>query len=123
MSFADLVAVDPDDDRPPYEQVRLGVVEAVGRGDLIAGQRIPTVRSLAGELGLAANTVARSYRELEAAGIIETRGRHGSFIKAGSSATMDTAARATIDHVAHLRSLGLDDVTIVSLVHQVTGET
>lgn len=123
MSIADLLRVDPDDDRPPYDQVRLAVIDAISRGDLMVGERIPTVRKLAEDLGLAANTVARSYRELEASGVIETRGRHGSFIKAGASATMDTAQQATVEHVRNLRSLGIDDVTIVQLVQQAADRT
>nr|WP_202422349.1 GntR family transcriptional regulator [Gordonia sp. SID5947] len=115
-----LLTIDPDGAEPPFEQVRNGVIELIGRGELLVGERIPTVRRLAADLGLAANTVARSYRELEAAGVIETRGRHGSFIKSGRDATLDRAQQATVEHVRSLRDLGLDDATIVTLVTQAT---
>lgn len=62
---------------PPYEQLRLGVIAQVRSGELTAGTKIPTVRALAAQLGLAPNTVARAYRELEADGVVETRGRQG----------------------------------------------
>jgi DNA-binding transcriptional regulator YhcF (GntR family) len=89
-----------------YDQLRTAVIGAVREGRLAAGARLPTVRALAAELGLAVNTVARTYRELEAAGIIETRGRKGTFVARAdpADAAMAAAARAYAD-VA--RSLGL----------------
>ena len=67
---------DPDAATPLFEQMRLAIIDAVRDGRLPPGDRLPTVRQLAAELGLAVNTVARAYRELESAGVIETRGRH-----------------------------------------------
>ncbi len=112
--------IDPDGAVPPFEQVRAGVVDLIGRGELMVGERIPTVRKLAADLDLAPNTVARSYRELEAAGVIETRGRHGSYVKAGRDTTLDTAQQATVEHVKALRELGIDDATIITMVTQAT---
>jgi DNA-binding transcriptional regulator YhcF (GntR family) len=82
------------------------IIDAVRAGTLSPGTKLPTVRQLAGELGLAVNTVARAYRELEVAGILETRGRHGTFVARAdpSDAAMALAARAYLD-VA--RGLGL----------------
>ena len=59
------VRLDPDSPVPPYEQLRLRIAELAATGALAAGAKLPPVRTLAAELGLAANTVARSYRELE----------------------------------------------------------
>ena len=120
MDLAAQLAIDADSDRAPFEQLRLGVIDLVTRGELLVGERLPTVRALAADLDLAPNTVAKSYRELEAAGIIETRGRRGSFIKAGSNTTFDDAQRATVEHVAALRAMGVDDATIVELVTRAT---
>ncbi|VFA99667.1 GntR family transcriptional regulator [Nocardia cyriacigeorgica] len=94
---------------PPYEQVRLGIVAQVRAGTLTAGTKIPTVRALAAQLGLAPNTVARAYRELEADGVLETRGRLGSFIASSGDPTRDQAGRAATEYVAAIRRLGLDD--------------
>ncbi|NDZ96809.1 GntR family transcriptional regulator [Streptomyces sp. SID6673] len=118
--LATMLTIDHDGAEPPFEQVRAGVIELIARRELLVGERIPTVRRLAADLGLAANTVARSYRELEAAGVIETRGRHGSFIKSSRDATLDRAQQATVEHVRSLRDLGIDDATIVTLVTQAT---
>ncbi|MDY6810141.1 MAG: GntR family transcriptional regulator [Actinomycetota bacterium] len=117
MDLADRLTIDPDGP-PPFEQVRSGIIELIRRGDLLVGQRIPTVRRLAADLDLAPNTVAKSFRELEAAGIIETRGRLGSFIKAGRDTARDRAQQASVDHVAALRQLGIDDETIIAMVRQ-----
>ncbi|EUA73194.1 bacterial regulatory s, gntR family protein [Mycobacterium xenopi 4042] len=55
---------------------------------------MPTVRELAGQLHLAVNTVARAYRELEGAGIVETRGRFGTFVARADPADAAMAAAA-----------------------------
>jgi DNA-binding transcriptional regulator YhcF (GntR family) len=103
------ITVTQDSPVPPYEQLRLGVIAQVRSGELTAGTKIPTVRALAAQLGLAPNTVARAYRELEADGVVETRGRQGSFIASSGDPTKDAAGRAATDYVAAIRRLGLDD--------------
>jgi GntR family transcriptional regulator len=59
---------------PPYEQIRSQISSLVAVGALAPGSRLPTVRSLAADLGIAAGTVARAYKELEAAGLVEADG-------------------------------------------------
>jgi DNA-binding transcriptional regulator YhcF (GntR family) len=81
-----IVHVDRSSSLPPYEQIRAQVVEMASANVIVDGQRIPTIRQLAGDLGLAEGTVARAYRELEREGWIQTRGRHGSFVTRPSSA-------------------------------------
>ena len=80
------LSLDAGDDRPPSEQLRHRVQQGRADGTLPAGTRLPPVRRLAEALGLAAGTVAKAYRELEEAGVIETRGRQGSFVRAGDPA-------------------------------------
>jgi DNA-binding transcriptional regulator YhcF (GntR family) len=65
---------------PPFEQLRAGIAGRVARGELPPGTRLATVRQTAADLGLAANTVARAYRELEADGVVVTLGRRGTFV-------------------------------------------
>lgn len=69
-----------DDGDPPYLQLRDTIRERIERGTLLPGDRIPTVRALASDLGLAPNTVARAYRELESDGWLVGRGRAGTFV-------------------------------------------
>lgn len=101
------VHVDPHAAQPLFDQLRVQIIGAVREGRLPAGTRLPTVRELAGELALAVNTVARAYRELESAGILETRGRFGTFVARAdpSDAAMAGAANS---YVATARSLGVD---------------
>lgn len=110
------ITLDPDSAEPPYEQVRRRVVELISRGELLVGTRLPTVRALAEHLGIAANTAARAYRELEAGGVIETRGRNGSFVAAHPDSAREQAQRATTEHVAALRALGIEDDAIAAML-------
>ena len=101
------VQVDPQAARPLFDQLRTQVIAGVRSGRLAAGVRLPTVRELARELGLAVNTVARAYRELEAAGIVETRGRFGTFVARVDPADVAMAAAART-YAEAARSLGID---------------
>jgi DNA-binding transcriptional regulator YhcF (GntR family) len=74
------VTIDTTSPVPPYEQLRAQVHDLVAGGALETGTRLPPIRQLARDLGLAVNTVGRAYKELEAAGVIETRGRHGTVV-------------------------------------------
>ena len=99
--------IDPHSATPPYEQLRAQVLDGIADGSLPAGTRLPTVRSLAAELGLAVNTVARSYRELEAAGAIETHGRNGTLVSLSSDAAAHAAQEAAAVYAARARALGV----------------
>jgi DNA-binding transcriptional regulator YhcF (GntR family) len=112
------VELSTDSAQPPYEQLRMAVIEQVRAGTLSAGTKIPTVRALAADLGIAPNTVARAYRELEADGVLETRGRQGSFIASSGDPTRDIAGRAAVDYVAAIRRLGLPDSDAVDFVRR-----
>lgn len=99
--------VDSSSSVPPYEQLRRQLAQLAGSGELPAGTRLPTVRQLAGELGLAANTVARAYRELESSGLVETRGRGGTYVAAGADHTAQRARELADTYAEQTRRLGL----------------
>lgn len=75
-----ILEIDPRSAVPPYEQLRQQVTTLVLGGALATGDRLPSIRQLANDLGLAGGTVARAYRELEADGVVTTHGRHGTVI-------------------------------------------
>jgi GntR family transcriptional regulator len=108
--------VDLDSGVPVYEQVRAQVVAHVAAGRLRPGDRLPTIRALAADLGVAAGTVARAYRELEAGGVVETRRRTGTVVAAGRDAADDDLARAAGELVRRARTAGLDDAAILDVV-------
>lgn len=108
--------IDHDSTTPPYEQVRLGIADLAATGDLPAGTRLPPVRKLAEDLKLAANTVARAYRELEQAGLVETRGRHGTVITPRAAKIPAEAQHAAQRYADHTRELGLPATTALNLV-------
>jgi DNA-binding transcriptional regulator YhcF (GntR family) len=102
------IAVDPRSATAPFEQIREQVAEQARSGALPVGYRMPTVRGLAADLGLAANTVAKAYRVLETEGVIETRGRHGTFIAAAGDAALREMAAAASGYARRARRHGLD---------------
>ena len=110
-----ILTVDPRSAVPPYEQIRQQVVGLVASGGLRAGTRLPTVRALAGNLGLAVNTVAHAYRTLEQDGVVETRGRKGTFV-AARDAVEGQAQQAAAAYADAARRLGLDPAEAVRLV-------
>ncbi|MFG3498334.1 GntR family transcriptional regulator [Streptomyces sp. NPDC047928] len=101
------IVIDTETATAPYEQVRAQIAEQARSGRLPAGCKLPTVRGLAQDLGLAANTVAKAYRALETDGVIETRGRAGTFVAAAGDAAERRAATAAAAYAAEARRLGL----------------
>jgi DNA-binding transcriptional regulator YhcF (GntR family) len=79
-----ILEVDPRSAIPPYEQLRQQITALVRAGVLAPGARLPAIRQLANDLGLAGGTVARAYRELETEGLVSTHGRHGTVVAAGA---------------------------------------
>ncbi len=117
------LTIDADSSTAPFEQVRTQIAGAVATGQLSPGTKLPTVRQLAADLGLAANTVARAYRELEADEVIATHGRRGTFVRSEvvddlrvNSSTADTARAAATDYVHAVRRLGLSSPEALRLV-------
>jgi GntR family transcriptional regulator len=111
--------IDPDDPTPAEDQLVRTIRSAIGAGLLEPGEPLPTVRHLAVELKVGANAVARAYAELERQGVLATRARVGTVVRASPeeiergelfaelSALEDTFLR-------HASALGfsLDDVII-----------
>ena len=111
-----MISIDDASSVPPFEQVRAQLAAQIIDHVLVVGTRLPTVRQLADDLGLAVNTVARAYRELEAAGLVETRGRGGTVVTAvgdQARARLQQTAQAYAD-LAH--DLGVDADEALDLV-------
>jgi DNA-binding transcriptional regulator YhcF (GntR family) len=115
------VTIDPVSITPPFEQIRMQVIDAVRSGALTPGDKLPTVRRLAEDLGLAPNTVARSYRALEQDEVIETRGRLGSFIAATGDATHRQLQVAAVAYADRAKSLGVPADEALAIVRAALG--
>ena len=94
-----LVSIDPTDRTPIYAQLDRGLRAAIATGRLRPGDQLPTVRQLAVDLRVTANTVARVYLELERSGVLETRRGVGSFVRATPE-----KARPAREHDRRLRA-------------------
>ena len=113
------LTVDASSGVPPFEQVRDGIRAQVDAGTLPAGERLPPVRALATTLDLAPGTVARAYKELEALGVVETRGRAGTFVT--GSGVQRSLREAASSYVASARALGVPDVEVLEAVRRTLG--
>jgi len=94
-----VVSIDSRDSTPIYAQIERGLRAAIASGRLRSGDQLPTVRQLAVDLRVNANTVARVYAELERDGVLETRRGVGSFVNATAG-----AARSAGEHTKRLRA-------------------
>lgn len=120
---------------PPYEQVQTQIASLIAVGELQPGTRLPTIRSLAGDLGVAAGTVARAYKELESAGHVTSNRRKGTVVSVLRQARPSQAGPSTgtawplqarppmaevLAAVEHLldagEHAGLDGKTLVSIL-------
>ena len=110
------LAVDPGAAVPPYAQIRAQVADQARSGVLASGTRLPTVRQLADELGVAPGTVARAYKELEADRVVETRGRHGTFVSAGPDPAAREAFAAALAYAERVRRLGISEADAIEAV-------
>lgn len=102
----------------PYEQLRAQIADQVRDGELPVGYKLPTVRGLAADLGLAANTVAKAYRVLETDGVIETRGRNGTFVASAGDAAAHEAALAAAAFAQRAHRLGLNEAAAREAAHE-----
>lgn len=113
-----MLLVDPRSPVPPFEQIRVQILQLIQDGSMAPEDRLPTVRKLAADLGLAPNTVARAYRELELNGAIETRGRHGTFVSAHDDPVHQQAQKAAKEFAHQIRALGLGRDDALALLNE-----
>jgi DNA-binding transcriptional regulator YhcF (GntR family) len=116
-----VIIIDTTLAEPPYDQVKRQISAMVTNGELQPGDKLPTVRQLAEDLRLAPNTVARAYRELETTGLLDTRGRSGTFIT-GDHASR-AARQAAAEYAERSRALGLSPGEALALVERILGAT
>ncbi|WP_326569192.1 GntR family transcriptional regulator [Amycolatopsis rhabdoformis] len=119
------VTVDADNGVAPWRQVHDQIVRAIGTGALPVDARLPPIRQLARDLGLASGTIARVYRELEAAGWVTTARAKGTVVT-GAAPQPDRPAllrAAAADYAQRVRELGVDPHQAVDAVRAALSDT
>ena len=120
------IEIDVDSAVPPYEQLRAQVTDLVRGGILEEGARLPSIRQLAGDLGVAPGTVARAYRELEADGLVRSRVRHGTTVAAvprpAAKESRDRLAAAARGLALEARAAGVDRASAVAALDAALAE-
>ncbi|AHH94810.1 GntR family transcriptional regulator [Kutzneria viridogrisea] len=111
-----MIRLDTTSPVPPYEQVRSQLAAQITDRVLAVGTRLPTVRKLAADLGLAVNTVARAYRELEEAGLVRTEGRAGTFVSPAGDRGRARAEQAAQVYASKALELGLSPEEALEIV-------
>lgn len=103
-----ILSIDRDSPVPASSQVLDQIRALVAAGTIEAGYQLPTIRQLARDLGVAPGTVARSYRDLETAGITEGKGRHGTFIAASAKVDREQEVNHAVkEFTLRIRQLGI----------------
>jgi GntR family transcriptional regulator len=113
----------PGDGVPIYLQIVNQVKYLVASGRLAAGDELPPIRTLAEKLVVNPNTVARAYRELEAAGVVATRRTAGTYVSdAGSPLARRECLKVLTQRVdallADARQMGVDTEEVLELVRR-----
>ncbi len=91
--------IDPRSEEPIFEQIAYAVKQAVARGDLASGDRLPSVRELARDLTVNPNTVVRAYELLAHDGVVTRRQGAGCFVSGASSVVARTERRRLLDEL------------------------
>ncbi|USG64071.1 GntR family transcriptional regulator [Brevibacillus ruminantium] len=119
--------IDPRSDLPIYQQIIQQIKEAVAKGLIAPGEKLPSVRELAGRIAINPNTIAKAYQELEREGIIETIRGRGTFAAALSSGVGDEMKQRSIEGLmekilveAHYLQLGEEE--LLAMLHSMARE-
>ena len=104
-----LFQIDPSNPMPLYAQLERAIRLAVATGRLAIGEQLPTVRQLAVELRINANTVAKVFAELERSGVVETKRGVGTFVRNGGGDTRPAVERE--QEFRRLLTTFLDEIT------------
>lgn len=112
------ITVDVASPTPPFEQIRAQIAAYVHGGLLAGGARLPTMRALAADLGVAVGTVARAYAELETAGLVTGRRRTGTVVTGRPApAPAEVRVRDAAERlVREAREGGVDGETVLAIV-------
>lgn len=125
MSPGPMLQVTTSDPLPVYEQLRRQLADLIWLGALSPGERLPPLRQLAADLGVAVGTVARTYRQLEAEGLVASRRGGGTRVRAGAASSQVARRReleaATEAYVRRARLLAASDTDVRAAIEAALG--
>jgi GntR family transcriptional regulator len=121
------IQISAGSNEPIYNQIAEQVGQAIARGQLSAGDRLPPVRKLAAELVINPNTVARAYEVLERAGLVTTKTGSGTFVsdpklRSGSAADMNMLAERMDTIIGQGLNLGFENKELLALFRRRLGK-
>jgi len=120
-----MIRIDQDSAVPPFEQLRSQIAAMIAAEQLPEGHRLPPIRQLAVDLDLAPGTIARAYRELEAAGLVVTEGRRGTRVAAAAgpdAQVVDEELKAAVtSFVTTAYQLGVDPQRALTAISHALG--
>ena len=113
-----MVTLNSRDSRPIYVQIVDGIREQIALGILAPGEKLPSVRELAGVLAINPNTIQRAYRELEAGGWVTSEAGRGCFVRQApeNAGRKDALVRSLQETAGELRRLGLTEEDLIRLI-------
>ena len=110
------VSIDITSAVPPFEQVRSQLAALISAGVLTPGTRLPTVRDLAADLGIAVGTVTRAYRELEILGLVTSRRRIGTVVAEGAPELVEPLKSAVDRLIEAAVATNTPDEDVIAIV-------
>ncbi len=117
-----MIALNYRDGKPIYEQIQTGFRHLILSGAMVTHEKLPSVRELAGQLAINANTIQRAYRELESDGFVYSVPGKGSFVAPVDqlqSVTLETHTKALQQAAMELSALGQTREQILQLLDAV----
>lgn len=119
-----MIQIEPQSDIPIYTQLSNQIVEGIAKGDMKAGDSLPSVRSLAADLGVNMHTVNKSYHELEKKGIIQIVPKSGAVIQAPKNIKVGDLIYEQLTEqlkpkIAEALVLGLEQVQVQTLIESI----
>ncbi len=115
-------AIDESSTTPPFEQIKQRVIAAITDKTAQVDEKLPAIRALATQLGLAVNTVARSYRELEEEGYVITQGRSGTRVSTHAVPAQIALRQITSEYAHKVRSLEISEQAVLDAVRAALAE-
>lgn len=118
-----LLRVDHGSSTPLSDQIAAGIRGALSRGEINAGERLPSARALAASIEVNLHTVLRAYAQLRDEELIDLRRGRGAVVCAGTTPLHTSAATAARTFVTEARRLGLGTDQMLDLIRRTSEET